>query len=122
MPVKSLYSIPPSCICMGDGLMGMTCTAETHAVPIDFPKMVRDGHYEGLVTAKYVGKGEAWREQSDKATSQFLIDAKSYVIGAGVRRKYAGGVVGFAWQQGHADGYSEVLYFLQSLVEILTCR
>jgi hypothetical protein len=27
----SLYEIPPGCICMGDGLMGMRCDAPTHA-------------------------------------------------------------------------------------------
>jgi hypothetical protein len=27
----SLYEIPDGCICMGDGLMGMACTAEQHA-------------------------------------------------------------------------------------------
>jgi hypothetical protein len=28
---KSLYDIPLGCICVGDGLMGMPCTASTHA-------------------------------------------------------------------------------------------
>ena len=28
---KSLYDIPPGCICLGDGLMGMKCTATKHA-------------------------------------------------------------------------------------------
>jgi len=29
--VKSLYEIPPGCICQGDGLLGMRCSATTHA-------------------------------------------------------------------------------------------
>ena len=28
---KSLYDIPSGCICLGDGLMGMECTATEHA-------------------------------------------------------------------------------------------
>lgn len=28
---KSLYDIPPSCVCMGDGLFGMKCDAPKHA-------------------------------------------------------------------------------------------
>lgn len=28
---ESLYEIPPGCICMGDGLMGMKCEAKEHA-------------------------------------------------------------------------------------------
>jgi hypothetical protein len=28
---QSLYVIPRGCICMGDGLMGMTCNASEHA-------------------------------------------------------------------------------------------
>ena len=28
---ESLYDIPPGCICQGDGLMGMECTAAEHA-------------------------------------------------------------------------------------------
>lgn len=28
---ESLYDIPPGCICMGDGLMGMKCDAASHA-------------------------------------------------------------------------------------------
>ena len=28
---ESLYDIPPGCICYGDGLMGMECTATEHA-------------------------------------------------------------------------------------------
>lgn len=27
----SLYQIPPGCICLGDGLYGMKCTAPEHA-------------------------------------------------------------------------------------------
>ena len=33
-PKKSLYNIPPGCICMGDGLYGMRCDAEEHATRI----------------------------------------------------------------------------------------
>jgi hypothetical protein len=29
---ESLYIIPDGCICMGDGLFGMSCPAATHAV------------------------------------------------------------------------------------------
>ena len=28
---KSLYEIPPGCICLGDGLMGVKCEASQHA-------------------------------------------------------------------------------------------
>ena len=28
---ETLYEIPPDCICMGDGLMGMRCPALRHA-------------------------------------------------------------------------------------------
>jgi hypothetical protein len=31
LEAKSLYCIPPSCICHGDGLMGMKCDAPEHA-------------------------------------------------------------------------------------------
>jgi hypothetical protein len=30
--MESLYDIPPGCICMGDGLMGMKCEATKHAI------------------------------------------------------------------------------------------
>ena len=29
--MTSLYEIPDGCICLGDGLMGMKCTAKEHA-------------------------------------------------------------------------------------------
>jgi len=29
--MKSLYEIPPGCICQGDGLLGMRCPAPKHA-------------------------------------------------------------------------------------------
>jgi len=29
--LESLYEIPPGCICQGDGLYGMKCTATEHA-------------------------------------------------------------------------------------------
>jgi len=33
--IKSLYEIPPGCICQGDGLLGMRCAAPKHATKID---------------------------------------------------------------------------------------
>lgn len=30
---ESRYEIPPGCICLGDGLMGMKCEAPEHARP-----------------------------------------------------------------------------------------
>jgi len=39
--MKSLYEIPPGCICQGDGLLGMRCSAITHATKRMTPGRVR---------------------------------------------------------------------------------
>lgn len=47
---ESLYDIPPGCICMGDGLMGMPCPATEHARL----KVLKDGPAEGIATCQHV--------------------------------------------------------------------
>lgn len=34
--MDSTYKIPPGCICLGDGMLGMKCEAPTHAVEVEF--------------------------------------------------------------------------------------
>jgi hypothetical protein len=52
---ESLYDIPPGCICYGDGLLGMECTATEHArlrVPEKNPAAVELGKRGGAAMAK----------------------------------------------------------------------
>jgi hypothetical protein len=39
--MTSLYEIPDGCICLGDGLMGMQCTAKEHARLKTLPRAER---------------------------------------------------------------------------------
>ena len=60
--MSSLYEIPDGCICFGDGLMGMKCTAKEHA-------RLKDSQHAERLSDPVTLLDKAVRELSDIAMS-----------------------------------------------------
>ena len=83
-----------------------------------FHSKVRSNYYTNLVTVTYGDNPVLFVEQTTVATKQFLIDAELYLIENCVPEQYAKKAVDYAWREGHAYGYEQVLFNLDDLLDI----
>lgn len=86
----------------------------------EFDLRVKAGYYQSLITVPYDTKEnrKLYNEQENAATKLFFQDAKEYVLSFGVPEKSAQKVVDKAWSDGHSNGYTEVLYYLDELIDL----
>ena len=62
----SLYSIPEGCICMGDGMLGMPCTATSHAtLKEEKPKMTDEEARLTNIVEAHKKALHHWRQKAD---------------------------------------------------------
>lgn len=81
-----------------------------------FEDRVRSGAYETKLP--YKDNREAYRADQSSLMDKFYADARAYVINSGVPERYAAKVVSYAWSEGHSCGFSEVLNYMDMLIEI----
>ena len=89
----------------------------TIAKPKKFEDAVRSGYYS---QNPYDWKTEkaAAREHYNEMSGEFEGDALDYLRKNGVPEKYVRKVFAFAYQEGHANGYHEVLTYMDMMLEI----
>ena len=73
---ESLYVIPEGCICVGDGLMGMTCTAIEHAYPKGANPMTQSSDYQ----RGYADGLAAGRERSEAKDRLTEIYRRNHIL------------------------------------------
>ena len=84
-----------------------------------FEEKVYGGEYETKLPYKDNPEGP-YREDHNRLTNQFLVDAEAYAVIMGVPKQYAAKVVSRAWSEGHSTGLTDVYNCLCGLIEIFS--
>lgn len=85
--------------------------------PALFENAARGGYYSQNPFDWKTDKAAA-REYYNERSREFEGDAMDYLRENGVPEKYVRKVFAFAYQEGHASGYHEVLTYLDMMLEI----
>jgi len=88
--------------------------------------MVKTGDFETDVERNYYAwvQDQRWKNRKDPEVlstlpeNTFHRDFTDYLISMGVPAQYASKVASYAWQEGHAYGYHNVLNTATDLIEI----
>jgi hypothetical protein len=88
-------------------------------VELDFESRVRTNFYASkLPYGPSLDQRVAYRDDSNRLTSEFFADFNAYLLENGVPKKYVAKVANYAWQEGHSSGLYQVLNQSYGLIEI----